>query len=78
MQTQSADYFTGIRDNLTALALDWGRSKLIDVERPSDTRSVNDVVDVREGQATGTGGVGTMLLVAVAVVGGVLLLKRAL
>lgn len=77
MQTQSADYFTGVRDSLTGLGLDFLRSKLIDVERVSDTRNVNDAVDVREGQA-GFGNVGPMLLVAAAVVGGVLILRRVL
>lgn len=78
MQTQSADYFTGVRDSLTGLGLDYLRAKFIDVERPSDTRNVNDYVDVREGNA-GTGGtVVTMLVVAALVVGGVLVLRRVL
>lgn len=76
MQTQSADYFTGVRDSLTGLGLDFLRSKLIDVEKVSDTRNVNDTVDVREGSSGFS--IGGVLLVAAAVVGGVLLLKRVL
>lgn len=80
MQTQSADYFTGFRDSLTALGLDFLRSRLIDVERVGDTRNVNDAVDVREGEAGIIGGmsIGGVLVLAAVVVGGVILLRKVL
>jgi hypothetical protein len=77
MQTQSTDYFTGVRNGVTALALDWGRSKLIDVEQVRDTRNVPDNVDVREGEAGGMS-VGNVLMIGAVVVLGVILLKRVL
>jgi hypothetical protein len=79
VQTGSADYFTGLRNELTGLTLDFARSKLIDVEHVNDTRNVNDTVDVREGQATGLGlGMTGWLLVGGLVIGGVLLLRKVL
>ena len=84
--TQSADYWTGVRDNLTALALDFSRAKLIDVERPSDDRNIPDQADLR---APGRGNdptrpavagltAGGWALVAVTVIAGVVVLKKFL
>lgn len=77
MQTASTEYFTGLRNDLTGLLIDFGRSKLIDVEQVGDTKNVNDTVDFREGQLGGFS-VGGILLVAGLVIGGVILLKRVL
>lgn len=86
MLTGSSDYFTGVRDSLTSLALDFGRAKLIDVERASDDRNIPDEADLRAGQTgresagAAPGGIPVIgwVLLGFAVVAGALLIKRAL
>ena len=84
--TQSADYFTGLRDDITMLALDVARSRFIDVERLDDDRNFPDEADLRNAQRGGDPTqpaiagmtIGGWLLVGTAVVVGVILLKKVL
>jgi hypothetical protein len=82
MQTSATDYFTGLRDSLTGLALDIGRAKLIDVERSDDDRYIYDGIDLSANQQGTTQAmglsIGTMLLIGVVLVVGVVLAKRVL
>lgn len=80
MQTSSADYFTGLRDSLTGLGVDYARSRLIDVERMDDDRNAPDRIDAADWRTVGGSGVSmlTVGMIAVAVVVGVVLLKRVL
>lgn len=48
--TASSDYFTGIRNDVTKLALDFARAKLIDVERDTDDRNIPDRADLKNGE----------------------------
>lgn len=53
MQTQSSDYWSGVRDSFTATFFDALRSRVVDVEGGADDRNIPDNVDVRTGQAGG-------------------------
>lgn len=77
MQTGSSDYFTGVKNALTDLALDWGRSKLIDVEQPGDSQQQQDAMDAKARQSAGMS-IGSMVLIGAAVLVGVIVLKRVL
>jgi hypothetical protein len=80
LQTSSADNFlVGLRDSLTGLAVDYARSRLIDVERADDDRNIPDRVDLQQGVGAGSGmSVVTVVAIVAAVVVGGLLLKRVL
>lgn len=81
MQTGSSDYFSGVGQRLTDLALDFARVKLIDVESSSDDRNIRDRVDARTGtQAVPQTAVPWGLIVASAAVVllGVFVAKRVL
>jgi hypothetical protein len=49
MQTNSSNYWTGLASDLTTLAVDYGRSRLIDVETRDDDRNIPDQADLRYG-----------------------------
>ncbi len=86
MQTQSASFFTGLRDDLTSLALDVVRSRHVDRVTLDDEKPL---VDRAEFEAmygpgsfrrqydvnTGPGGSGSVLMLGVVAVGAFLLLK---
>jgi len=88
MRTASTDYWTGIRDSLTDLSLDWLRYKHLDLERPGDDRNIPDQADLHYGQHTAgqaygpyamaPGGLTWMqwLMVGGLVIGGVWFAKR--
>lgn len=80
MKSASSDFWTGLRDNATALALDVARDRLIDVERPGDDRNMPDNVDLASGQRVAANGISVVTVVAIAGAAllGVLLLKRVL
>lgn len=80
MKSASSDYWTGLRDNLTGLALDAARVKLVDVERASDDKNIPDNVDLASSKRVAANGVSVVTVVAIAAAAlvGVLLLKRVL
>ena len=67
MQTTSSSYFSGLRDSLTSLGIDYGRSRLIDVETRSDDKNIPDRADI-EAQGKGVAGVPTASIVVVGLV----------
>ena len=84
--TSGENYWANFRDQLTGLAMDWGRSRLIDVETANDDRNMPDQADLRYGWFGGDGS-GTVaapggipivgwLLLGGAVIAGAFLLKR--
>ena len=48
-QTQSSSYFSGLRDDLTGLAIDLVRARHIDSQLVDDERNIPDQADVRAG-----------------------------
>jgi len=74
MQTSSSSYWSGLRESLTGLAMDYARAKYVDVETAGDDRYMRDQADMRySGGLTDERGInaGTLALVVlgVAVVG---------
>lgn len=79
VKTQASDFWVGLRDQITGLALDVARTRLVDTERQGDDRYLPDSVDLANNRpALGGMSVGSVLLVVGAVVVGGLLLKRVL
>lgn len=86
--TSSTDFWTGLRDNITGLAIDYARARYVDVEQPGDDRNIPDQADLRywgfgddgSGVVRAPGGVpiAGWLLIAGAAIAGAFLLKRAL
>lgn len=79
--TATNDYWAGVKRDLTGLALDVARSRLIDVETRDSDKNVRDNVDARLGDTgAGTGGMSvvSIALIAVAVIVGVVLVKKVL
>jgi hypothetical protein len=86
--TTSTDFWSGLRDHITGLAIDYARARYVDVERPGDDRNIPDQADLRywgkaddgSGLVSAPGGVPLVgwLLIAGAAVLGAVLLKRAL
>lgn len=68
MQTESTNYFSGLRDSLTGLVFDYGRAKLIDVETKSDDKNIPDRADLTQG-ALGVGGMPLGSILVIGVVG---------
>lgn len=80
-ETASNDIWRGVGRDIWGLALDVGRSRLIDVETKDSDKNVRDNVEAREGDSgAGTGGMSvvSVALVALAVIVGVILVKRVL
>lgn len=84
--TQSADFFTGLRDNIVDLGLDIVRAKHIDVERIGDDRNMPDQADLAAGEFAGDAfrpavagmTVANWALLGAAVVVGIVVLKKFL
>lgn len=77
--TASSDFWVGLRDQVTGLALDIARTRLVDTERRGDDRYLPDSVDLANARPNVGGmSVGSVLLIVGAVVVGGLLLKRVL
>jgi hypothetical protein len=86
--TSGSDFWTGLRDTVTGLAVDYARARYVDVERADDDRNIPDQADLRlwgsggdgRGLVTAPGGIpiAGWLLIAGAAVLGAVLLKRAL
>lgn len=79
--TATNDYWAGVRRDLTGLVIDTARARLIDVETKDSDKTVRDNVEARLGDSgAGTGGMSvvSIALVAVAVIVGVVLVKRVL
>ena len=87
--TSSPNFWQNLRDNVTGLAIDYARAKYLDVERPDDDRNVPDRADLKydglfyatkDGTrvVTPAGSALQWGLVAVAVLGGFLLLRKVL
>lgn len=88
--TGSTDYWSGLQNSLTDIALDWLRYKQLDLERPGDDRNLPDQADLRYGYNTAGQAYGPFVpaplgitwmqwgVIAAATVGGVVLLKRVL
>lgn len=83
-QTQSSSYFSGLRDDLTALAIDIVRARNIDSERLDDDQNIPDQADFRAGfngnepftAAPGGVPLATWLLIGVAGVVGIVVFKK--
>jgi hypothetical protein len=86
--TNSTDFWTGLRDNITGLAVDYARARYVDVERPDDDKNMPDKADLRywgfaddgTGLVSAPGGVPLLgwAMIAGAAILGAILLKRAL
>lgn len=87
-QTQTANYFSGLRDQLTGVGLDILRARYIDAQTPQDEKNVPDEADFRYnvGSVTGNplerapGGVplSTWAVIGLGLVAGVIVLKKFL
>lgn len=85
--TSSPNYWATLRDNVTGLAVDFARAKLIDVETAQDDRNIPDRADLRYDGLFYATGDGTKLApggltpvgwaaLAVALLGAVYLVRR--
>ena len=85
-QTESTSYWSGLRNDLTGLAIDIVRARHIDVEQFGDGDNLTDQADVRAGftgqdsfvAAPGGIPITTWLLIGAAVAGGVIVFKKFL
>jgi hypothetical protein len=81
--TSSSDFWHNLRDGVVGLSLDIARAKFIDVETVDDDRNIPDQADLRYGAGVASAAAGVagsilpLMLVGVAIVGAVLLLKKA-
>lgn len=87
--TSGTDFWTGLRDQVTGLAVDYARARYVDVERPDDDRNIPDQAEWRLWGSSGGDGRGTesapggvplvgWLFLGAAALVGAYLLKRAL
>ena len=66
MQTSSSSYWSGLRESLTGLAMDYARARYVDVETRQDDRYMPDTADVRYGGLLDQRGVSASTLAMVA------------
>lgn len=84
-QTQSGSYFTGLRDDLTGLAIDYTRARYIDSQTVDDEQNVPDQADQFYNEsgrphqpAPGGVSLSTWMMLGIVAAAGVFVFKRVL